>query len=85
MKRGGTIEIIDSLQQVAYLEEPMNFVRECVVSCIMVRPSRVGDAAGKLIDVHWEGTEEMLRTLTRYRAVNQNSQPGNARNPAQSQ
>jgi hypothetical protein len=64
----GKVTIIDSLREAACFEEPRAFLDECVVSCILVRPSGTTPAAQRLLNAaHAEGTVEMMKTLARYK------------------
>ena len=61
------IVILDSLFPDVYEEEPFSLLRECVLSCILVEPSRIGnnDSRAHLLD----GLNALKNTVQRYKEV----------------
>lgn len=66
------IEILDSLSEETYFEEPRPFINECALSCILVRPTSEGSESNGLLAAHYDGVSEMMNTIQRYRELNRN-------------
>lgn len=65
--KSGKMAIVDSLRDHVYFEEPRSFLGDCILSCILVRPSSEETEVSLLSRAHADGTTEMMRTLRRYR------------------
>lgn len=64
---GEEIEVLDSLVEKSYLEEPEAFVAETMLSCVLVKPSGLEseDYARATVD----GTRELISVMERYREI----------------
>ena len=63
---GESIEILDSLFEESYTVHPKAFIKQCVLSCILVEPSNTPtDEHAKRMSL-FTGSDELLETVRRY-------------------
>lgn len=65
----GRIEILDSLFKTPYFEPPEAFIQECVLSCILLKPSEEAIPQNVTMKALMVGSDEMRHTIERYRLL----------------
>ena len=63
---GESIEILDSLFEESYTVYPTDFIKQCVLSCILVEPNDTPPDKNAIQSSLFTGSDELLETVRRY-------------------